>query len=341
MRERVTSCKAFIIFMLVYLLSFILFSAKVKALAIGIAPSLTSIEAERGEDYMLEIIIDVRDSGTKVPIELRCSEVDLTLRRESAWKYNLSETSEEDTCPWLSFLERKVVVEDTGGFVWKGGKKIPADKVVFAVVKIPPNAEPGYHLGHIYLVPQISTQGMGVGVGLITTAASTYVIKVPGKAVRSVKVMGVVAYRESVDKARIDVLVKNTGTVTLKVYLDSLEVLKNNTLLAKLKGGSLKIKPGETVPLSAFWVGKIEEGDYEVKAKVSWLSGDESFEGKVRITPPPPKIPTPMVVKPAKLPPFLLALIPSIILVIIFFVARKRRRELTRSFRRMGYKVSF
>jgi hypothetical protein len=307
---------------LVFILPF--FSTIVNGIAIGIAPSLTTFEAIPGNSYRIEVIIDVRGEG-KIPIELKCSEIDFSVAREDVLKFNLSQTSEENVCSWLTFLEGKVIVEDTKGFVWVGGKQIPADKITYAIVNVPKDAEPGYHLGHVDLLPRVEATGRGYGVGIITSAASTFVINVEGNAIRSAKPINFLASWVDENRLRVNTIVENNGTVTMRIRVDDLQLIRDNKTI-KFPPSSLLVKPKQIAYIPSDIIQKIEPGDYKVKAKISWLSGGTEFEGMVRV-PVYVKIPVARAVEVAKPKvPIYIFLIPIIVLVLIILKLRSRKK---------------
>lgn len=301
-----------------------LFSTIVSGIAIGIAPSLTNFEATPGNSYRIEVIIDVRGEG-KIPIKLKCSEIDLSAAREDVLKFNLSQTSEENVCSWLTFLEREIIVEDTEGSVWVGGKQIPADKVTYAIINVPKDVEPGYHLGHIDLLPRVEATGKGYGVGIITSASSTFVINVKGNAIRSAKPINFLASWVDENRLRVNTIVENNGTVTMRIRVDDLQLIRDN-LTIKFPSSSLLVKPKQIAYIPSDIIQKVEPGDYKVKAKINWLSGSTELEGMVRV-PLPVKFPTAKAVEVAKPKvPIYIFLTPIIILIAIILKLRGRKK---------------
>jgi hypothetical protein len=237
----------------------------------------------------------------------------------------LSRVSEEDISSWIKFLEEKVIVEENPKLFKIGGKEVWADKVTTMLVNIPKEAEPGYHLASIYLFPSVETGGKGFGVSIITTAAARFIVNVKGNAIRSAKPINFLASWVDENRLRVNTIVENNGTVTMRIRVDDLQLIRDNKTI-KFPPSSLLVKPKQIAYIPSDIIQKVEPGDYKVKAKISWLSGGTEFEGMVRV-PAYVKIPVARVVEVAKpKAPIYVFLIPIIVLVVIILKLRSKKK---------------
>ncbi|RLI90913.1 MAG: hypothetical protein DRO95_05285, partial [Candidatus Altiarchaeales archaeon] len=160
----------------------------------------------------------------------------------------------------------------------------------------------------------------GTGIATIAVTRFVFVFRITGEAKRDGEIMSIIGDRISKDKAKIDVLFKNTGTCTISAYVSELKLYdKFGNLTAKLKSGIQYIKPGQIKPLTAYWVGDVIPGTYRAEARVDYITGEAVFEDRVEIPVIIKVRPKPMVEIPKKWRiPWLYILL--IIIMIILFI---------------------
>ena len=162
------------------------------------------------------------------------------------------------------------------------------NKKVEAIVKVPADAEPGYHIGYFTPSPRISSATGDIGgaaLMFVSLVEIGYIFRVEGEAVRKGSIMGFDCLRDSAGTARIEVLFKNTGTVTMTAEALSIEIYNSTGRVASLKSGVVKTGPGEIVSLEAGWdVSSAELGEYRAVTNVSWMTGYEEYEGVIGLT---------------------------------------------------------
>ena len=202
-----------------------------------------------------------------------------------SYDFSPKEYSQENPCSWLTFQDDTLILKPEKTLHRYGGITVWANERAGAVLKIPEDAEPGYHAALVGFEPELEERSRTSGVKFRTTSRSLFVFKVPGEAVRSLKVLGFNAERRSQDMVRIDTLVRNNGTVTVSAKVNDLKIIKNNETLAILDSPTVFIKPGEMKTISTYWSFDGDDGIYNIEGVVDWRTGSVIAEGKIRITP--------------------------------------------------------
>jgi hypothetical protein len=302
---------AFIIF-----LNFFIYS--VYSLSIGVAPSTVELgEVEPGSEQLIDFylmtdwdkdLVVYLSSAPALPYFYNPARV------RHGYEFNLSETSEEQVYEEITFVENPVVLPPEKKKFKLDGGFVNANKRIGAILKIPTNAEPGYHAVRIKFTPRAETQGQGLGIGIITLSELYVVFKIPGKVVRS-------GYIAAFDSKRvgngemIKILFKNNGTVSIRVG-GSLKVYKGNETIT-LKIVPDLIKPNDIATLHAYWdVTNIKEGNYNVSATVNWLTGEDYKEGRIEVQPPPIEMaPPPTTPAPAPFSSWMISTISTIMII--------------------------
>ncbi len=236
--------------------------------------------------------------------------------------YKLENASEESIDDWFSFPIKKILLipsEKTLIQLPDGSYTYINKKATF-YLNVPRNAEPGYHMGTIDLIPSLPKGTNAPAVGTIGVTRAIVVFQIPGKAIRKADIVAMDAEREGENNAKIGILVKNTGTVTESVYLSEVKIFDEmNNVAAVLKSGAVKLKPGQSKVLSVYWYKKgLKTGKYKVKATVDWITGSQTKVGSVEV---PKEIVKKNVIQqpPSKFPWWLIILIVLVIMLIIYW----------------------
>ncbi|RLI94320.1 MAG: hypothetical protein DRO94_03175 [Candidatus Altiarchaeales archaeon] len=296
------------------------------AISIGTAPGVYDLgELKPGSDVAFRFYL-MTNAKSDVLVGLSYTPVhrDMYYRNQTGrYTFIPSEASEEDISSWVE-IPRNPLLLSPGRtkivYLARGGV-VKANEEADIILHIPEDAEPGYHAGSISLSPRIGTVATrGTGIATIAVTRFVFVFRITGEAKRDGEIMSIIGDRISKDKAKIDVLFKNTGTCTISAYVSELKLYdKFGNLTAKLKSGIQYIKPGQIKPLTAYWVGDVIPGTYRAEARVDYITGEAVFEDRVEIPVIIKVRPKPMVEIPKKWRiPWLYILL--IIIMIILFI---------------------
>ena len=288
-------------FVFVFGLILMVYSSGVHAIAIGTAPGVRDMgDVVRGQDLPVEFYLT---SNTDKPLIVTTSYIPVHMdmyRTEKRTYYTFipSESSQEDISSWISFSENPLLVSPGSQKVVRmpDGTSIKYNQKVTVILKIPKDAEPGYHAGAINLNPVIQTDGGGTSVSTIGITRFVFVFKIPGPANREGNIIDFVAERNSAERVQVDVLFKNTGTTTItaspdqiKIY-DNYGVVKDNIAAGQIK----RIAPGKTEIISGYWYDSdgVDAGAYRAEATISYITGMATKESTIHV---PAEITIPIV----------------------------------------------
>ncbi len=322
--------------MLSFFLTFLIFHfilPQVFSLSVGVAPGVVDLgEVENGKEYSFNFYL-ISDYEKDLAVELSTQNAPPEFYTP-AWPrhgYNFDPitASEEKTSTWISFIENPVVLPpEKKLYTLSTGSLVKANKEVTALIKIPENAEPGYHAG--YIVPKPITQAQGRGgtaLEIITITKIGYVFKVKGEAKRNGKIIGIIH-----EKDKLKIIFKNTGTLTMSVKVSNVTIYDayKKKIIASLSSREYKVKPKEITTIAIPWFNEtITEGKYPVKATVEWIGGKTEKEGVIEfrkeITEKPiiSEIPEKPPLKPTGFPTWMV----SIIIIISAFIFYKRKKR--------------
>lgn len=275
------------------------------ALSIGAAPGAMDLGSlPRSTERLVEFYV-MTNSDKDILVSVDYIPVHASMYQKETHTYYTfvpSKASEEDISKWLTFPQKSVLVSPTQTQIVSlpDGSSVRYNKKVSLIVKVPKDAEPGYHAGAINLQPKIDSTGGGTGIFSVGVTRIIFVFNVPGFAERSGNIIDMEAERVAENKARVDVLFKNTGTTTITARLEKIELFDNFGLVAEnIANGQLKkVKPGQVAILSGYWVenDKIKSGDYDSNALISYITGNTIKEQSISIPSIitiPKNIPTP------------------------------------------------
>jgi hypothetical protein len=306
-----------------------IFTSLARAQMIGAAPSLIDLgEVEVGRKYLIDIFLSQIGRETA---HARLTFSPLTISsvpRRLAW---MRATYSDQRAATMKFFEPVVEIPLTAKEYVYEGRAIRAHVRTSALLHIPATSEPGYHMAKISVtpVPPPGTFTQRRAVQIVTGAVLHLFYQVEGEAIRSGRIVGFYAQTLH-DRVAIKVLFENNGTVTLRSELVSITLRRNNQTF-QTEGLIGYVRPGTVGELVAYFpLTDITPGDYEVVAKVSWVTGSDEGEGRVRVVPPRPKMPTPaVVVRPTPLP-LELVLIVALILLCLYYFRRLTKGKASR-----------
>lgn len=261
--------------------SFLLVSANVSASSIGTVPGFLEFgEVEEGETISQEIYItSTFDSELTLNPELTSGAGNAFEEDEPA----RFETSEESIESWTSIDQNVIVSQNNSETITlEDGTNVVAEGKFTVEIDIPSDAEPGYHYGTIRLNPEFSSEEGVTGTRNWGEAVPYIRFKVKGNADRQVSVQDIRAFRRDQSIADIEVLLRNTGSVTVSTNYGDLDILSTN----KENEGDFNIEgvtlePGESQWVSGAWSenSKIEQGTFQVNGRVDYITGNAVASG--------------------------------------------------------------
>ena len=148
---------------------------------------------------------------------------------------------------------------------------------------IPENAEPGYRYGNIRLNPQFTDlEQEGSGARVVTPTRIPYSFRVAGEVERNIIAQDVRGFRLGEDRAAVEVLLRNQGTVTTSTEEFEMEVFDSNrNVETTLQASGTILGPGESQWVDASWTDRngVEEGNYQIDGEVDYFTGSAYASG--------------------------------------------------------------
>ncbi|MFB6145136.1 MAG: hypothetical protein ABEJ99_01375 [Candidatus Nanohaloarchaea archaeon] len=277
----------------VFTLLALFIASQAAAVSVGAAPGVKDLGTlNRGQTYEVTFYIT---TNAKEPFEIDpqySSPLTSIFQRygNRAYDFNPDNASQESIKSWVKFRNKGRYVIDPSTVkvirLANGGMTRAAGKVTFDI-RVPNDAEPGYHAGALELHPDFSTGGSGNQVRLIAQPHLLFTFKVPGVAVRDLKVTRVRGLRSGDNSARLLVNVKNTGTVTTQITKSDFKVLsKDGESMAELSPGGAIIKPGEVKRIKMTWTqpDELKAGNYVLRGTSDYMTGKAFVDQPFSIT---------------------------------------------------------
>lgn len=251
-------------------LAFLILSPFVLGVSIGSSPPTAELGLVKiGGERLIEHLI-TSDYGKDMEVSLSYTGPQKATLEEGfprTFYLNLSQVSDQPLDGWISFPQSKIVLRAEKKLFYLGKQPAWANGVSKAIVRIPENAEPGYHLGAIALGPIIGGAGSGAGLSIIGLSRPVFTFIVDGKAERNGKIIDVKS-----SGGKIITIFKNTGTVTIGSR-NSLEIEG-----VSYDGGLRLVKPSE---IAEFSIDSPKEGLVNVKSRIDWRTSSSSMEKEV------------------------------------------------------------
>jgi hypothetical protein len=297
----------------------IFFSQLTKAVEfnIGVSPDIVDAGSiERGSSKIVSFyVVTISDESFYVYLEPYESTSFLTSTKYSKLIFNWSE---EESKNWAQFLQNPVKLE-VGKEKIFNLPSVKGQREVNFILKVPLDAEPGYHVFKI--IPKPATYqitGGQVAVQTVAVAPVYVLFEVPGNVIRSGEIVGISPSEYRDNTLPINVFFKNTGTVTISAYVSKLYLKnKNNEIVAEGSSAREKIKPNEIKPLVVV-LNNVSRGDYLVNATVNFYTGVSEKELPLTFYAPRAVIPA----KPREIVIWPLVLI--VVVVICYLIYRKK-----------------
>ncbi|MFB6202880.1 MAG: hypothetical protein ABEK01_00135 [Candidatus Nanohaloarchaea archaeon] len=260
---------------------------------IGVAPGVKDLgKMERGETRQVTVYITTNaEEPFTINPRVNSPGTNFFQVRTSGRNYDFSpfQASQEDITGWVRFTQDSYRIDPSTSYrVGTGGGKTTVQGEFDFQLRIPRNAEPGYHVGKISLQPSMGREGQGQQVGTIGLSQYTFIFRVPGREVeRNLIVEEIRGLRGGDEYARVDLIVRNTGTVTLETVSKDAAVYDLNTgkKVGEISTGNVEIAPGNRKVISAdlHTDKELEAGRYKVNGSVNFLTGMAAFDSTIDI----------------------------------------------------------
>jgi len=306
----------------VFLISFLLIIPEYHAqLTVGVSPPLLDLgELEPGTSRIARFYL-VTSSEEKFFVYMNPTKGGISTLMTSKYKDFVYNYSEEDISSWVEFLSNPVELkEPKERQITKAGVPIAGAREIIFILKIPDDAEPGYHWGTINLNPT-TFEGAPSMITIKAVAPLKFIFKVPGKAIREGKILEISSGNYGVDgRLMVNVYFQNTGTVTMGVGPGSVNVFDERGSVGSLRTNFNYIKPGETATFYGFWFPEdIELGKYDATAKIDYVTGSAFKQSFIDVY-KRPTLPVGKVVEEEFIFPWWVVVIIFIVVVIIALI---------------------
>ncbi len=189
------------------------------------------------------------------------------------------QASEEIISNWIEFIQPTITLipgevdKDLPGYV-------TSSKKMSFILRIPENADPGYHAARIGFDPVFSEDKQSTDAKFIafTSVEIPVVFKVDGYAVRSGYITGF-----DVVGNRIDVNFYNNGTTTLNIKPGIVSVRNGGNIITGFTTTPKLVPPKKSATFSGFMQKPIPTGSYELYSELNWTTGSANRTANVRI----------------------------------------------------------
>lgn len=197
----------------------------------------------------------------------------------------LEEYSEEPIASWMDFTQGQFTVDPNNAttYVLPNGDTIEAEGRIRMYLRVPSNAEPGWHAGAISISPQTDSAGTGFGSQVQAVTQPTFAFRVPGNAERRLEVVDARGIRTGEDSARIDIRVANRGSVTTSISGAEISVYNRETgqRVADTVLGYHLFEPRRSEVISTtIRSGSIEQGSYQMNGSIDYWSSEAFIGGQ-------------------------------------------------------------
>jgi hypothetical protein len=293
----------------------------VREFSVGVSPQVVDLgNVSIGTKIVRFYIVTISDEPLLVYLEPANPLLDFF--DNPSYKNLLYNYSEEQVLSWVELLSNPVELTPSGDSSAFGGN-VKGWREINFLLNVPSTAEPGYHLFRVIPRPSVPEGGAAgqVGVKVATIVPVNILFSVPGKAVRQGKILDITGEYVRNNLA-LHIHFLNTGTVTISASASRVEVYDSKkNMITSGSSDVVSIKPGEKKVLTAMLpISGVKYGEYDVYAKVSYLTGYTEKNSTVSLY-PPTEIPP---AKPIEIPWWLIVLI---IFLIIFLLLYKYEKD--------------
>ena len=265
-------------------------SDDVSAVSLGSAPGTQNLgTVYPGQSKLIDIYL-LTTSTKDMLVDLSYIPIHIDYYYSNRSYFNPGESSNEDITKWIKFPENPVIVSPNKQIIhtFPSGETVNANKKVSAILSIPEDAEPGYHVGAVNFNPNY--KGAGDGTTLATIAVTRFVfvfyVETGDAPRREGKITDIEAHRMNNNRVRLDVVFQNTGTDTVLVRIDNTDIFDEfGNYTGNVKSSFVEIAPKETKVISGVWAdySGIKEGDYRTVTDIDFITGKISGESMIRV----------------------------------------------------------
>ena len=268
------------------ILCILLFTGYGAATSIGAVPSSIDFgQVNPGESIEQPIYITVRSvsSQENFTITPSANGIGAGSLFTSERFDNQNEISEQPSEDWWGFEEATVGPRITVDGSELDMSALPElNGVSRGTLEVPENAEPGLRYGYINLNANPPQNARGAGnVGFVSPTRIRYSFYVSGNPERNLVVQDVRGFRTDTNRASVEVLLTNEGTVTTSSQdfeIDVLDGQGDNSATLEVSG--LELEPGESEWTNAVWFGgDVDEGTYQIDGQVDYFTGSAYASG--------------------------------------------------------------
>lgn len=248
---------------------------------IGVYPGTDYLGTiERGETVSVDLLLVDAPPGETATLQYMDPKAHDFKADDRNYPFSAENASQERIKDWVNLLDRRVELQEPTRMV-VDGRSVEANARVTYLLHVPEDAEPGYHVGTF--LPQLSSENGGSMLSMNALARHKFVFRVPGTAVRDVKILGFNGERIREDREAVHVVVQNSGTVTTTVGVDPRVNAGNQSVSLSHRG--VRLSPGQVKTVTAWWqLDDVSTGRYPASATASWLTGQTENNGTITVT---------------------------------------------------------
>jgi len=250
--------------------------------SVGVSPPVVEIgDVSPGEQKLVTFsIFTVSDESLLIYFKVEDGTLDFFSRGYGNFLYNFSE---EPTSSWIELLKDPVEIDATGERV--------ADRSwtdVTVLLKVPENAEPGYHVVALRPIPTTFGAVPGTGANVVTVTSVSILFNVEGPAKRGGTILDTTSSGHT-NGLNIKTFFQNTGTTTISARSTNRVYDKNNALIGEFYSPRAYVKPGNIAALETP-TSAMEEGEYTLNSIVTFTTGDSQKNSTVYVAEAPQEV---------------------------------------------------
>ncbi len=305
---------------IILILALLTIPPMVSAVSVGVSPSLIDLgEIELGSTGIGKFYV-VTPGEENILVRLDTYVGNSEVFDRDGYREMVLNYSEEEARGWISFPKDMVEITSSGQVLKTRGGAIRGWKEAAFYIKVPQDAEPGFHNFIAGPMPFIPGTGADNVINIRAVANIPVIFKVPGTAVRRGEILDV-SYGDYVNgMLGINTFFTNTGTVTISAKVDEAKIFdKYGKLLGSTSSGFYTVKPGETKSLRSYVSADgITVGEYDVTVNVSYRTGYTYKEASITIYEKPITGYAPAAYQPPYIPLWLF-IIPIILISYVIY----------------------
>ena len=263
-----------ILFLLILFLFFLLLPSLSANFSVGVSPPIIELwNLKRGESKIVKFYL-VSPTNEPLLVKLEAENGNLDFFDNPRYKNLVDKYSEESVKEWVEFFDNPVEIKPANKSLKTVGGEITGWKEVSFVLKIPEDAEPGYHLVRIKPIPYLPSETFGqVGTRVVAITLVNVIFNVSGNAVRDGVILDTTRDKISGNSVGINTYFKNIGTVTMRVRAIN-EIYENGKKVETITSPIQVAKPSQTIILKSFLpLEKISSQKILVKSSVDFSTG--------------------------------------------------------------------